>query len=248
MDSGDFAGGRRAFERAVALYASLPSAGQPASVARDRAFALKRLGAVLMRAGDFAASEQRYLEALALDEEVTRSDDRPATRYDITFTMSDLALVKAKRGHWDDAEAMWMRALAIRQKAVDDDPKNTRALSGVAVLYGRLGLSAMSRHDAALAVNRFRTELGLRSRLMAATGPLPARLSEIGWAKLRLANVLLGRVEAERRHRDREAWEAEARQLVASVRRSDGAPSVTAGSEPEFVRLYDRLRARLRTP
>ena len=129
--------------------------------------------------------------------------------------------------------------------ALDDDPRNTRALIGVAVLYGRLGLSAESRHDLALAVARFRKELELRLRLIAATGTLPARTSEIGWARLRLAEALVTRADAGRGNREREAWLAEARQLVAAVRRTDGKVSVPAGSEPEFLEVHDRLRARL---
>ncbi|MFN7978667.1 MAG: serine/threonine-protein kinase [Vicinamibacterales bacterium] len=245
VDGGDIPGGRRAFERSVALYDSLPAGERPLNVVRGNAFALKRLGGVLMRAEDYAASERRYLQALAFDEEALRRDDRPTTRYDITFTMSDLALVQAKREHWDDAEAMWRRALAIRQKSLDDDPKNVRALSGVATLYGRLGLSAAAQGDHASSVERYHAEVALRERLIASSGRLPGRVSELGWAKLRLAEALLRRADAEATSRARPQWIAEARQLVAGVRRTDGKPPVPAGNEPDFVEIYDRLRARL---
>lgn len=244
VDGGDFVAGQRAFERAVALYDSLPADGRPVAVVRAHAFALKRLGGVLMRAEDYGASEQRYLQALALDEESARRDDRPATRYDVTFTMSDLALVQAKRGHWDDADAMWLRALAIRQRALDDDPKNTRARSGVATLYGRLGISAMTRKDYVVASERYRDEVTTRGPLLAA-GQLPGRVSEMGWAKLRLAQALLGRADSESTSRARAEWIGEARLLVGSVRRTDGKPSVAAGNEPEFVAIWDALHRRL---
>ena len=245
VDGGDIPGGGRAYERAVALYDSLPPGEYPLSVVRGRAFALKRLGAVLLRGGDYGVSEQRYLQALALDEEAARRDDRPSVRYDITFTMSDLALVQARREHWDDAEAMWLKALAIRRQALDDDPKNSRARSGVATLHGRLGLAATARRDFARAVRWFRDEVSTREPLLKASGPLPGRVAEIAWAKLRLAEALLNRADAERGHRERGAWIAEARQLAASVKRADGGSPVSAGNPPDFVELLDQLHARL---
>ena len=245
VDGGDIPGGRRAFEHSVALYESLPAAGQPVGVVRGRAFALKRLGAVLLRANELAASEQRYLQALALDEEAVRRDDRPTTRYDITFTMSDLALVQARRERWDDAEALWLRALAIRQQALAEDPKNARARSGVGTLLGRLGGAATARRDYARAIERYREEVATRLPMLTASGSLPGRVSEIGWARLRLAEALVARAGAERGHRDGAPWTAEARQILASVRRGDGKISVSAGNEPDFIALYDGLRTHL---
>src|SRR5918994_4599959 len=106
--------------------------GRVATQVRDHAFALKRLGGVLLRDGRYDESEQRYRQALVLDEQSYALDGRPETRYDITFTLSDLALVQSRRGEWRGAVEMWRRALEIRQATADADPKNTRALGGVA--------------------------------------------------------------------------------------------------------------------
>ena len=248
VDRGDIPGGGRAYERSVALYDSLPPGEHPLSVVRAHAFALKRLGAVLLREGDFGRSEQRYRQALALDEEAARRDDRPAVRYDITFTMSDLALVQSRLGHWDEAEAMWLKALALRRQALEDDPKNTRARSGVATLYGRLGRAATARRDYAGAERWYREEVSTRGLLVQASEPLPGRVAEMAWARLRLAEALVDRADAERGHRERSAWIAEARRLFATVQRADGGASVTAGSPPGFHELFDQMRARLASP
>ncbi len=248
VDGGDIPGGGRAYERSVALYDSLPPGEHPLSVVRAHAFALKRLGAVLLREGDFGRSEQRYRQALALDEEAARRDDRPAVRYDITFTMSDLALVQSRLGHWDEAEAMWLKALALRRQALEDDPKNTRARSGVATLYGRLGRAATARRNYAGAERWYREEVSTRGLLVQASEPLPGRVAEMAWARLRLAEALVDRADAERGHRERSAWIAEARRLFATVQRADGGASVTAGSPPGFHELFDQMRARLASP
>ena len=248
VDRGDIPGGGRAYERSVALYDSLPPGEHPLSVVRAHAFALKRLGAVLLREGDFGRSEQRYRQALALDEEAARRDDRPAVRYDITFTMSDLALVQSRLGHWDEAEAMWLKALALRRQALEDDPKNTRARSGVATLYGRLGRAATARRNYAGAERWYREEVSTRGLLVQASEPLPGRVAEMAWARLRLAEALVDRADAERGHRERSAWIAEARRLFATVQRADGGASVTAGSPPGFHELFDQMRARLASP
>ena len=98
-DRGDFGGAEQAYREAVRRFEELPG-GRSAANVRDHAFALKRLGGVLLRAAKYDESEQRYRQALVLDEESIRLDDRPETRYDITFTLSDLALVQSRRGDW----------------------------------------------------------------------------------------------------------------------------------------------------
>ncbi|MEZ5293530.1 MAG: serine/threonine-protein kinase [Vicinamibacterales bacterium] len=244
-DREDYQQARHAYEHAVALYDGLTAPERPLAVVRQNAFALKRLGAILMRAGELDASEGRYLAALRLDEELIARDDRPATRYDVTFTLSDLALVHARRGAWDDAEQLWQRALGIRSSAAEADPRNTRALSGVATLYGRLGTVATARHDHASAADRYREEVDARERLLAATGRLPSRVSELSWARLRLAEALLARRAAAPGGAAPTAWAAEARRLVAATTRQDGKVPVPAGSEPDYVELYDTLTAAL---
>jgi non-specific serine/threonine protein kinase/serine/threonine-protein kinase len=242
-DRGDFDGAEQAYRQAVRMFEEFPG-GRPATNVRDHAFALKRLGAVLLRANNYDESEQRYRQALALDEESIRLDDRPETRYDITFTLSDLALVQSRRAQWSDAVTMWHRALEIRQAAVDADPKNTRAIVGVATILGRLGGAAREQKDPATSVARYREELRVRNHLIAVSGRLPARVAEQAWCQLRLAEALLANA-ATAPPPARAAMIAEARGLVRATGRGDGKIPVTAGSPPGFVELYDLLAARL---
>lgn len=245
---GDFDGGERAYRDAVRLFESLPQKGRPVTEIGDQAFALKRLGAVLLRAEKYDESERRYRQALALDEEAIRLDDRPEVRYDITFTLSDLGLVQSRRGEWRDAVAMWGRALEIRQAAADADPRDVRALAGVATLFGRLGEAAAVQQDFVTSVARYRDELRLRDQIIVVQGKLPARVSEQAWARLNLATALLDGVAAASRDPARATWPEEARRLTRSTHREDGKVPVTAGSEPGFLQLHDALTARLAGP
>ena len=186
-----------------------------------------------------------YREALALDQEALGLDDRPQTRYDLTFTLSDLALVQSRRGLWTEAVALWHQALAIRKAAMEVDPRNVRAMNGTATLYGRLGGAAREAKDMATTVARYRDELHLRDDLRKRVGDLPGNRADRAWAALRLAEGLLDRADRGAGDPSRAAWLAEARRLVLTVKRTDGAASVPAGSEPGFMALYDALAARL---
>ncbi len=249
-NSGDYAAAEQAYRQSVELYATLPAAGWTAQLTTGHAFALKRLGAVLMRRQAFAESEQRYLEALGLDEETIRLSDRPQSRFDITFTLSDLALVRSAMNRWADAEVLWRRALAIREAAWAADPKDTRALAGVGVLYGRLGLAARSRHDLSASAEAYRTEVDRRQQLVALSGRLPGRVADLSWARLRLAEALLDLADLAPGTANRAARIAETRRLVAATTRADGKPPVAAGSEPGYQELYERIdsAARRRGP
>ena len=244
VDSDDFEPAERAYREALRQYERVPLEGRPILALRDNAYVLKRLGGVLLRTTRLDESEERYRQALAIDERVIQLDDRPQTRYDMTFTMSDLALVAARRDNWTEAAALWARALAIRQGISDADPKDVRALSGVATLQGRLAGVAFRAKDYATTVSRYQTELRYREQIYALAA-LPGRLADRSWAALRLAQGLCARADAEPRHPDRATWLAEAERLVHSTARSDGKPSVNAGSEPEYLEVHDALAARL---
>jgi non-specific serine/threonine protein kinase/serine/threonine-protein kinase len=241
----DFGAAETAYRKAVALYDTLPPPRRTLHVRRGHAFALKRLGAVLLRGTKYADSERVYLQALGIDEENLRLDDRPQTRYDITFTMSDLALVQSRLKRWPDAIALWRRALEIREAEAEADPKNTRPLSGVGVLYGRLGMAAYNTGDLAESARWYRREITVRERLFALTGPLPGRVAERSWARLNTAFVLLELADRSPGDPARAAWIDEARGLARATARTDGKASVTAGSEPGYIEMYDRVARRL---
>ncbi len=243
VENDEFPAGEAAYREAVRLFARLPH--RDVKDIGEHSYALKRLGGVLLRLGRLDESERRYREALALDEEALRLDDRPQTRYDITFTLSDLALVQSRRGLWSDAVTLWNQALEIRKAAMEADPRNVRAMSGTATLYGRLGTAARQAKDRATTVARYRDELRLRDDLRTRQGDLPGTRADRSWAALRLAEALMDHAASEPGNPARTSWLSEARRLVGSVKRTDGKASVPAGSEPGFVELYDALSTRL---
>jgi non-specific serine/threonine protein kinase/serine/threonine-protein kinase len=247
-DAGDLEAAEREYRRAVEVLASQPEPLQTAQAISVLATARKRLGAVLLRRKAYAESEQQYRQALALDEALIRLDDRPQTRFDITFTMSDLALVWGLTNRLTDAEALFRRALTIREAAAAADPKDVRALNGVAVLHGRLGSVAFARRDWPSAVVAYRAEIERREAIVGLTGRLPGRVADLSWARLRLAEALANGAEASPRAAGASADLSLARRLVGATTRSDGRVAVPAGSEPGYLALYDAMRQRLAVP
>jgi serine/threonine-protein kinase len=140
---GDWPEAKALYTKSINLYEALRRAPEPSEDAnrmRSHAFALKRLGGILVREGNLEDGERRYRTALALDEQVTgRYPDNATYRYDMTFSLTDLGLVAKRRGDFAQAESLWTRALAIRQAALAADPRNTRPKAGVANIHAYLG-------------------------------------------------------------------------------------------------------------
>jgi eukaryotic-like serine/threonine-protein kinase len=100
----------------------------------QKAFALKRWGALLLAERQIEAGAQRYREALAIER--ASKDGNP---FDMSFTLSDLGLASRLLRRYDEATALYQEALAIRQKAYEGDPTNMRALNGLASTHNYLG-------------------------------------------------------------------------------------------------------------
>ena len=124
------------------------------------------------------------------------------------------------------------------------DPRNVRAMSGTATLYGRLAMAARQAQDLATTAARYREELRLREDLRSRVGDLPGNRADRSWAALRLAEALMDQAASAPGNPARTGWLSEARRLVGSVQRTDGKASVPAGSEPGFIALFDTLTAR----
>jgi non-specific serine/threonine protein kinase/serine/threonine-protein kinase len=243
----DFDAAEAAYHRAIQMFESLPESERELRDTTRHSYALKRLAAVLMQREQFDESEQRYRQALKLDEAMIRLDDRPQTRYDMTFTLSDFGLMQARRRRWDDAIEMFSRALEIRRAAFEADPKDTRAMVGVATLLGRLGMTAAGQDDWPASAVHYRAELAVREQAIGAQGLLPARVAERAWARLNLATALLNQADRSPGHSSRPQWLAEAGRLVRACGRADGKPPVTAGSEAGYLALLENLTKRLNT-
>ena len=242
----DLDGARPFYAAAVKLYESLPPDHPSRHEHRaDYSQVLKRLGAVLMVAEDFAESERHYRVALGLDDEAIRRDPGNLdAHYTVTFSLSDLGLVVSRQGRDQEATALWLRAMAIRRAALDHDPRNVRAMSGVATLLNRLGGVAAGANDHALALQRFREELRLRQALITALGGTPAAHKGLAFAQANVALNLIALAktrEARQAARDRD----EARALARSIEPDRLPKPGTAGFDPEFATSYAALMAAL---
>ncbi len=122
----------RLHSRSLALFGALPpeQAATPATLSQ-KAFAHKRLGAMLMSA-DLAASEENYRKGLEIDRELLRRDPADSThRYNMTFALSGLGLIAKMRGDDRKSLAYFSEAAAIRDEFHAADPNNVRVLNGV---------------------------------------------------------------------------------------------------------------------
>jgi non-specific serine/threonine protein kinase/serine/threonine-protein kinase len=215
----DLAGARSLYEQAIAIFDTLPAERLAQDdVVRSHAFALKRLGAILLAEGRIDEGEQRYRQALTLDEAmVARHPDDARYRYDMTFSLSDLGFAANKRGDTAAAVALWTRALDIRQAALAADPKDARAMAGVVNLHANLGNTAREQRRFDEAVTHWRAALQVREALLIQqTSSTIARLGRAE-AQTILAGCLLDLAGTATVGSQRDALVDEARALLAAA-------------------------------
>jgi eukaryotic-like serine/threonine-protein kinase len=194
---GDRAGAQQFYQRAIRLFDALPP-GKQAEVEtlRMHSFALKRSAAITFSEDRLEDAERVYRQALGFDEAlVARYPDNPTYRYDMTFCMSDLALIARRRKDLGQARALYLRALQIREQALQADPRNVRAMLGVANLHGYLGAVYRDQGADADAVAHFRKNLELRRRLLGVSDLGPGPAVALLFAQVNLAASLLDLAE-----------------------------------------------------
>jgi non-specific serine/threonine protein kinase/serine/threonine-protein kinase len=146
------------FQRATERFEAL--AGKASELREWRvqyAFALKRLGAILIKEEALEPAEVSYRKALAIeDADVAANPKERRKIIDRTMTLSDLALIQRKRGNLDAAMRSYSEVVRIRTEALDADPKNLRLLRltvgaelNLANVDGEAG-----RHEEALSLGR----------------------------------------------------------------------------------------------
>jgi non-specific serine/threonine protein kinase/serine/threonine-protein kinase len=243
---GDRAGAQAFYDKAIGIYEGLPTElRERDSVRSSYAVALKRAGALLLADGKLDEGERRYKAALALDEAlVARHPDNATYRYDMTFSLSDLAFAARKRGDPAAATALWTRALEIRQAALDADPKNVRAMQGVASLHGYLGTAAWDLKQYEENVAHRRESLRLVDALIAIRGAAPAEVSRRCWARLSLAASLID-VAGSRPAGQRAALLDEASALLQRAEPDIRALASRPGTDPGLASMLHKERARL---
>jgi non-specific serine/threonine protein kinase/serine/threonine-protein kinase len=242
----DLAGAKALYARAISLFESLPAARSDAALIARHGFALKRLGAILLKEGQLDEAERRYRAALALDEQNLASHPNdPSARYDLTFALTDLGLIARKRGDLAGARDFYTRALTIRMAALEADPKNVRAVIGVANVH--VYLWTVNREQGRLDEGRGHAEeaVRLRQRLNEVRKPAPGDRIALAWVQTYLAEALLdeaGKTPAAGQRasllREAGAWlaraEPVARQFSAGQAISD--PALLAEIERELAR------------
>lgn len=230
------------YGRAIEAFAALPpEQARLAGVRTQRAFANKRLGALLIRAGQLEPAEARYREALAVEQDVISEDPgNPALRYDLSFTYSDLGLIALRKKQFQAAAESYSRAAAIRDEFAAADPKNVRALQGAAYAHCQLAFVLGEQLRFATALDHAARCLELRSRVDHADG------SARQCAATASANLLHASLYA------RQAEHAAGAGRAASVgksrewlERGRAAAGKCAGSRDSLDEEVNRLQARL---
>lgn len=127
--------GLEAYRKAVDQLDRSPEA-DPA----QKAFALKRWGALLLAENRLDEGVVRYREALMIERSIK------ADPFSISFTLSDLGLAARQQGRRQEALNYYTAALAIREQAHKKDPGDVRAKNSLAntlsyLAWGQLYLS-----------------------------------------------------------------------------------------------------------
>ena len=244
---GDTAGAQQLYAKAIGAFEALPPEKQEEiETTRMFSFALKRSAAVHVSEDHLAEGEHLYRRALALDEAlVSRYPDNAAYRYDMTFSLSDLAFVARRQERPADAETLYLRALEIRQQALDADPKDVRALTGVSNLHNYLGTVYRDLKRTREELVHRRANLELRKRLFSLGEPTAGMAEPLVWASAYFAAALLDAAGKAPSASDRARAIAEARQVLAEANRLGRSLANSSPNGQNALALLDTQSARL---
>lgn len=212
------------YDQAVDTYNRTASPDLP-----QKAYALKRWGALLLASQNLEAGIRRYEEALAIE----RATNVPP--FELSFTLSDLGLACRRQKRFGDAERYYREALEIRKRAAAEDPKDVRAAAALATVHWRLGwvYADAGRPEAAIPWGRRAVEM---SEALARSSPALARhRRDLAYAQVYLAEFLvLAEAKAKGRGRPLPAIAEqmpEVQQLLlaaSAANRQDPDPNLTA--------------------
>ncbi len=209
------------------------------------AVALKRLGAILLAGGQIDDGEHRYREALALDEElVARHPENARYRFDLSFSLSDLAFAARKKGDPATARTLWTRALDIRQAALDADPRNVRAMRGVASVHGYLAAAAADLKMVDEQLAHRRASLRQVEAVVAVVGAQTSDVTLRTWGQVHLAAAAMDKAEM-LPVPERAPFLEEASQALKLAEPSVQGLARRADSDPELETRFERQSARL---
>lgn len=178
----------------------------PVKDLEQKAFALKRLGGLLLREKQLEEGAARYQAALEIERQIG------ALPFSISFTLSDLGLAERLQGRLVEAQAHYEEALRIREAAHLADPNNMQAMSGLASTLNYLAWVHADAGRVDEGVGLMRKSVELRKR--AATASLSSHFArtKLAEGKLGLATLL--------RKQNGAANAAEIRVLVEGIRQA----------------------------
>ncbi len=196
--SKDLTAAKMRFSRAIAEFKRLAAERLiPAAALRDYARAQQQLGAIILQDGGFDEAERLYRSAQALDtDDAARHPQNLAIHHDIARSMTGLANIARLRGDVAKAESFWTQALTETQAALDGDPKDTRALEGVADMRSSLATLCRTQRRFDESVAHSREALRAQERLVGVVDSSPAGSAAVALAQVYLARALLDSVEA----------------------------------------------------
>ena len=242
----DLAGAKDDYRKALRIFPALLQSGySPAELGAQYAFALKRLGAILIVGNSLDEAENCYGTALGMeDKALAASSGDFKLQIDRTFTLSDLALIRKKRKDLPAAARIYEGVAATRRSALASDPRNVRYMSLTASAAANLAdvYAQLQRHREAIELAR--EALRLRDRA-AAAGKGAHERWDAGAARILLASKLLSSPEDSAPATARLRWIAEARATLDEVRPfTDGLARNPKPSRSDRAALEDYRDAR----
>jgi len=181
-----------------------------------------------------------------LDEEaLAASPGDPDAQWSVTVTLSNLGGVLTRLRRRDDSLVPWMRAIEMRRAIVAADPRDRRAVEGLAIMLGWLATRAYEdkRFADSVAYNPERARL--LDLGVSPGGTTPRARSDHALARLELVMALVAQADADADARG--ALMGDARDLLqSSPAEAFTTPSAFSGVGVEtFRKMRSSLARRL---
>ena len=246
--AGDTATAKALYGDAVAAFERLAAGGRLAGASRaDQARAQRRLGAISLREGAVDVAERLLLAAQAFDADLAAGRTATAdAKREMADTANGLAMVARRRGDAAKAEELWTQALTALQAVGDTDPRNRRALEGVAEVRASLGSLCRSQRRFEDALAHYREALRAREREAGLDGAGSSAPALLATARTDVARLVLDLVETRQPGPTDAARLREAGALLAeaapALRNGDPVSPAQQDAVAELDRQTERLR------
>ncbi|MCX6612480.1 MAG: serine/threonine-protein kinase [Acidobacteria bacterium] len=193
--------GIEAYRKAIAEFDRSPDADPT-----QKAYALKRWGALLLVENRLDEGAARYLDALKTERA------SKANPLDMSFTLSDLGFASGKQGRLAEALKYHNEALEIREAAHKKDPSDVRVMNSLANTWNNIAWVHSETGVIDKAIEAERRSIAIWELSSRPPHDNPFTKQKLAWGRLFLVYFLL-RAEAT-------AELSELRQLLSAVRQT----------------------------